>query len=143
MKISINRSVYTANSTIGQLFVDGKKVCDTLEDFARPPGAAKVYGRTAIPSGAYNVVVTHSPRFGRPLPLLIAVPGFEGVRIHPGNDANNTEGCILVGTYDKKKPDWVSDSRKAFNVLYNMIMDARANNERITITIEENHPGAA
>ncbi len=143
MRINLKRLVYSSTTTIGQLSVDGKKVCDTLEDVVRAPGAPKVWGRTAIPSGAYPVIVTWSPHFKRPLPLLVGVPNFEGVRIHAGNKAEDTEGCLLVGTYDKKTPNWISASREAFLTVQLLIDAAIARNESVIIVIEENHPGAA
>jgi hypothetical protein len=65
--------------------------------------------------GTYAVRLTMSPRFGRILPLLIDVPGFDGVRIHPGNTAADTEGCLLVGT--GRTEDTITGSRDAFNAL--------------------------
>ena len=93
MKIEVERKLYTEQSTIGELSIDGKFFCYTLEDTVRQPGV-KVYSKTAIPSGAYEVTLTHSPKFGRLMPLLNNVPNYVGVRIHSGNDANDTEGCL-------------------------------------------------
>ncbi len=140
MKLKLTRAVYSAESTIGALSIDGKPQCDTLEDVARPPGEAKVFGKTAIPSGVYQVVVTHSPHFGRDLPLLLNVPGFEGVRIHPGNTAADTEGCILLGKAGKT-PDFISDSRKAFDAFYPQL-EAAVKTGTVLLVIEDNHPGA-
>lgn len=86
--------------TIGKLYINDLYFCDTLEDVVRDiaaDGSGKVYGATAIPAGQYEVKLTYSPRFKRVLPLLCNVPFFTGVRIHAGNTANDTEGCILVG----------------------------------------------
>lgn len=80
--------------TVGRLYADGRYVCDTLEDEVRE---VKVAGRTAIPAGRYRVVVNVSPKFGRELPRLLDVPGFEGILIHRGNTPEDTAGCILVG----------------------------------------------
>jgi hypothetical protein len=94
MELKVLRKELTARSTIGELHVDGKFECFTLEDAVRP---VKIKGVTAIPAGAYEVVVNFSQRFQRPLPLLLNVPNFDGVRIHAGNTDADTEGCPLVG----------------------------------------------
>lgn len=90
----------------------------------------KVYGQTAIPAGTYQVVLNQSPRFKRVLPLLLNVPGFEGIRIHPGNKAEDTDGCILVG--DAPAPDWLGQSKVAFDRLFAKL---RLTTEPITIEI--------
>lgn len=127
MKLKLDRQTYTDKATVGRLYVDDKFECFTLEDVVRPK---KIYGETAIPTGTYKVVVTMSPRFKRKLPLLLDVPGFEGIRIHPGNTAEDTEGCILVGLSEGK--DRVNESRKAFQALYDKIVSA--GDVEITIT---------
>src|SRR3972149_10690167 len=95
MELLLQRKIFTDKSTIGELFVDGVFECFTLEDVVRDD--EKIKKVTAIPDGIYTVLVTWSPRFKRQLPLLIDVPGFDGIRIHPGNTADDTEGCLLVG----------------------------------------------
>ena len=100
MKLTLTRIAKRADYTIGRLADEkGEKICDTLEPTWRDykGGDKKVKGRSAVPEGTYRVVVTRSPRFGRYLPLLVGVPGFEGVRIHSGNTSRDTEGCMLVG----------------------------------------------
>ena len=108
-------------STIGQVLKDNVALCYTCEDLVREPDSGrpitsdpvtafsnlsawvatwKVPHETAIPSGRYRVIITDSQRFGRKLPILLDVPGFEGIRIHPGNNAADTEGCILPGLSD-------------------------------------------
>ena len=131
MKLTIERKWLTDKSTIGELSVDGSADCFTLEDVVRD--GEKVYGQTAIPAGSYNIVITHSPHFKRELPLLENVPGFEGVRIHAGNTAADTEGCILVGTH--KGPDVVFESRKAFDALFPKIQAALAAGDSVTLEI--------
>lgn len=96
MKIIVKRTFLGKDYTIGKMYLDGAYFCDTLEDTVRPAGH-KIYGETAIPAGKYKVIKTMSPRFKKLLPLICDVPGFAGVRIHAGNTAADTEGCILVG----------------------------------------------
>lgn len=127
MKLHVKRVAYTKKSTRGVLEVDGKFECYTLEDVVRDK---KIPGETAIPAGTYKVIINLSNRFKRPLPLLLEVPGFEGVRIHPGNTDKDTEGCLLVGqTYAQ---DFVGNSRAAFNALFAKMQKA----ESITLTID-------
>lgn len=133
MKLTLSRRWLDSACTIGQLLVDGAVQCYTLEDVVRPDGAPKVFGETAIPRGTYGVVITHSPHFGRDLPLLVNVPGFEGVRIHPGNVAADTEGCILVGM--DKLADSIGRSRLAFEPLFGRIAGALAAGSTVTIEV--------
>ena len=100
MKLVLIRHARRADYTIGRLEDEnGKKICDTLEPTWRDyrGGELKIPKKSAIPEGFYRVVVTKSQRFQKYLPLLVGVPGFEGVRIHAGNTSRDTEGCILVG----------------------------------------------
>lgn len=53
-------------------------------------------GKGAIPAGRYRVVVTHSPRFKKDLPLLVNVRGFDGIRIHGGTKPEHSAGCICI-----------------------------------------------
>ena len=100
MELILTRHARRADYTIGRLEDEnGKKICDTLEPIWRnyDGGEMKIPRKSAIPEGSYRVVVTKSRRFQKYLPLLVGVPGFEGVRIHAGNTSRDTEGCILVG----------------------------------------------
>lgn len=102
MELWLQREPTRGVATLGSLYVDGHRLCDTLEDPVRevpgqPVSAWKVPGDTAIPVGRYRVRWSWSPRFQRLSPELLEVPGFEGVRIHAGNLATDTDGCILVG----------------------------------------------
>ena len=135
MKLRLDRIFCTNECTIGELYVDSSYMTDTLEDRVRPEGE-KVYGKTAIPEGTYEVKLTHSPRFKKILPEILNVPNFSGIRIHTGNSSKDTEGCILVGTWDGEKEDWVSDSKIAFNKLMSLLEEATNNKEKITITVK-------
>lgn len=138
MRLKLERTWCGATCTIGTLYADGKAECFTLEDVVRevrdkPVSEWKVAGETAIPEGIYGVVVTPSNRFKRELPLLVNVPGFEGVRIHPGNTADDTEGCILVGV--AKTPTSVTNSRQAFDALFRKINESLGAGEQVTIEV--------
>lgn len=80
------------------------------------------------------MIVTPSVRFKRDLPLLVNVPGFGGVRIHPGNTDHDTDGCILVGL--AKGPDFVTESRRAFDQLFAKIKAALDAGEKITLEVK-------
>ncbi len=135
MELKLNRIFLGSSATIGELLVNDKHLCDTLEDRVRPEGE-KVYGKTAIPEGTYEVKLTHSPRFKKTLPEILNVPNFSGIRIHTGNSSKDTEGCILVGTWDGEKEDWVGNSRIAFDELMALLEEATNNKEKVTITVK-------
>ena len=108
------REEFTTESTVGKLHFrlspkDGWTwLCWTLEDVVReipgqPVTAWKIKRETAIPRGAYPIRVTYSNRFKTALPLLLDVPGFEGIRIHGGNTKADTEGCILVAHHHPRE----------------------------------------
>lgn len=127
--------------SIGNLFIDGKYFCDTCEDRCRDLydfmseqeiKAKKVYGETAIPYGTYKVIISYSPKFKKNLPLLCKVKGFEGIRIHSGNFAKDSLGCILVGKNTVK--GGVTESRKTMDALMKIL--TKDNKEEIFITIE-------
>jgi hypothetical protein len=137
VKLLLDRKEYDKDSTLGDLYLDGVFECVTLEDQVRE--GPKVKGETAIPEGTYEVLLTHSPRFKRTLPLLVDVPGFDGIRIHPGNTADDTEGCLLVGENVSNvsgKP-FLIHSRAAFDRLYQKLVAAAARREAMTIEIIE------
>ena len=138
MKLRLERQPSAHGATIGELTVDMVFECYTLEDEVReiegqPVEAWKVKGQTAIPRGSYNVVVSLSGRFNRDLPLLESVPGFAGIRIHPGNTSADTEGCILPGKGHTDRT--VTESRAAFNALFDKIKAALDAGDSVTIEI--------
>lgn len=153
MKLRIKRIAKKNEYTIGKLYINDKYFCDTLEDRDRGLQQSmsldvikkmKEYGSTAIPTGVYSVNMNIvSPRFknkspynnyqGR-VPRVMNVKGFEGVLIHIGNTAKDTEGCILVGK--NKKVGMVLDSTATFNALMQKyLVPARNKNESIILTI--------
>jgi hypothetical protein len=143
MELTLNRKVKSETTTLGQLLVNGHFTCYTLEDKDRdlvqtmkPADIAKikVFAKTAIPAGRYQVVITYSNRFKKDLPLLLNVPGYEGVRIHSGNKPEDTEGCILVG--NTQSTNWVGESRPAMLSLMAMLVQSYASKEQIFITIK-------
>lgn len=142
MQLLLRRKYKSESYTIGDLLVDGRFFCHTLEDAVRPLPAScpdtaagrpcrcrgKVYARTAIPAGRYRITLERSPRFGRVLPRLHGVPHFQGVLIHSGNTADDSAGCILVGRNTAKGR--VTESRRTSDAL-NALLDGAAD-----ITIE-------
>jgi hypothetical protein len=118
--IRVIREKRTKESTIGSMFINDKFFAYTLEDYDRDAnkdgdlndiGEKKVMHETAIPSGTYKVELTMSVRMKRLLPILYNVPGFEGIRIHSGNNKSHTSGCILVGY--QRGDDFIGTSKKA------------------------------
>lgn len=111
MKLKVIRETFTDESTIGKLYINDKYHCYTLEDKVRE---TKIPNVTAIPKGTYEVILNFSNRFQQVMPLLLNVPGFEGVRIHWGNYSKDTDGCILLG------------STKAVNMIGNSVTQYKA-----------------
>ena len=136
MELLLERKYLKAAYTIGCLSVDGTRLCDTLEDRVRDlVHEPKVSGDIAIPAGRYEVIVNHSPRFGRDLPRLLDVPGFEGILIHRGTTARDTSGCILVG--DNRQPGRVLNSAPYELRLTVLIREAAERGEQTFITITQ------
>ena len=128
MKIELVRIAFKSTYTIGKLYVDGKYFSDVLEDVDRGLDSSmteseilekKVKGETAIPTGHYVINITYSPKYKRMMPLLLDVKGFSGIRIHSGNTAKDTGGCLLVGK--NKKVGMVLESRDTYQRLFKMM----------------------
>lgn len=131
MELLLKRIAKKAEYTIGNLYIDGVRFCDTLEDTERE---TKIPGKTAIPAGRYRVIVNVSPKFKRELPRLLNVPGFEGILIHRGNTPEDTAGCILVG--ENKIKGKVINSTGYELKITGLIKDAIAKGETVCITIK-------
>ena len=153
MELTLLRRYKGVEYTIGTLSVNGQRFCDTLEDKVRDlnadgdlndEGEGKVYGKTAIPYGTYEITLDIvSPKFsqyrqykniGGKLPRLLNVSNFEGVLIHIGNSSADTNGCILVGENTVKGR--LTNSTNTFNRLYAKLLSAKVKGEKITITIK-------
>lgn len=142
MKIELIRTYNCKTYCIGHLYVDGKYVCDTIEDVDRGMTQTmpdvqlkklKVALQTAIPTGMYRVTLgVVSPKFsqkpyyrnfcGGRVPRLLNVPAFDGILIHMGSTEKSSAGCLIVG-YNTIKGR-VTDSQKAFEKLYNILCGA-------------------
>ena len=142
MELFLKREIFTDVSTIGVLSINGQFECYILEDKDRGLNSTmplseieklKVYGKTCIPYGRYEIDWTLSNRFKVYMPILLKVPGYEGIRIHKGNTEIDSLGCLLPGR--KKANNMISESTFATNQLYNKIQTAKSRREKIFITI--------
>ena len=146
MELLLKRIARRNGYTIGKLHVNGKYVCDVIEDqdmffYGKP----KMKGETAIPCGRYEITQNvFSNRFGNKtfyknlcggyLPRLLNVPQFDGVLIHCGNSSGDTEGCLLVGL--NKVVGKVVDSQKTFiKLMKDYLLPAKRKGEKDYITI--------
>lgn len=153
MQITVDRIAKKDTYTISNLYIDGTKFCNVLEDTDRglkqdmpldEIKKIKVHGKTAIPTGTYKVTLdVVSPKFskykqyafcGGKLPRLLDVPGYDGILIHIGNTAADTDGCLLVGKNNVVGK--VTESTVTFHALYDKLTEAAKRNEDITITIK-------
>ena len=155
MELTLKRIALRSEYTIGKLYVDGEYVCDTIEDTVRDldkdgkfaNGEVKIPGKTAIPYGRYEITMkVKSPKYSNftkyswakkydgYLPRLLNVPHFDGVLIHVGNSALDSEACVLVG--ENKVVGKVINSVNTFRRLMDeYLVPAKKRNERIVITI--------
>ena len=150
MKITVKREFFSETETLGSMYVNDKFFSYTLEDFDRKLkqnqssteiAHKKIYGKTAIASGDYRVILSISNRFGRLMPEVLNVKGFAGIRIHGGNTHLNTDGCILVAKhryFDKvsafgKIRNWIQGTMEG--QLTRTIQKAIDANEIVTLSI--------
>lgn len=143
MRIVLLRIANRPTYCIGKLYIDGVYFCDVLEDTDRGLDdkmteaeilKKKLKGQTAIPTGVYPVYITWSPKYKKPMPLIENVKGYSGIRIHSGNTAKDTEGCLLVGK--NKEVGKVLESRKTYNALFQILNET---DERIIIDIQRKY----
>jgi len=144
MELLLHRKILNENSTEGNLYIDGKWFCNTIEDKVRAaPGQwsykLKVYAKTAIPYGTYPVMVTWSNRFKRPMPGIFNVPDFEGIRIHWGTSELSSAGCIIVSYKDDDKNKKLIFDKKATEDLIKIISKAQKK-EKVYIKIVDKMP---
>lgn len=153
MKLEVQRFSSVSNSTLGILLditKEPKFLCYTLEDEFRE---IKVSGETRIPSGTYNITLRteggfdqrYTDKFGsdfnKGMLWVRDVPGFEYILIHIGNDAEDTEGCLLVGdsqTQNITRNGFIGSSTDAYKRIYPPIANAIENGENVTITYIDN-----
>ena len=153
MKLRVERRWKKETYTIGILYVDGVRFCETLEDKDRGLKqtdslsyikARKVYQETAIPTGTYEVAMNiTSPKYSASawywklcqgkVPRLINVPGWEGVLLHTGNTSLDTAGCLLTGR--NTKVGQLTESKVTYEKLYKKMKAAYDKGESITIEI--------
>lgn len=150
MELTLKRKYLKKGYTIGDLYIDGEWFCNTLEDEVRTLNSAadKVYGKTAIPYGRYQVAMNIiSPKFctmpfykevcqGR-VPRLLNVPFFDGILIHVADGSNGSDlvqGCIGIGL--NKIKGGLINGKQTFKELYSILIEAHEKVEQIYITIE-------
>lgn len=142
MEIKLHRKWRRKGYSIGILYINGQRICETLEDEDRglkqelslpTLKSMKVKGQTAIPVGTYQVLMTFSPKYKRIMPLVSNVPAYEGIRIHSGNTNRDTEGCILCGR--NTEVGKVTNSRYWTKKVTELIQQATDRKEQITIQI--------
>lgn len=154
LNIYIKREIKRDGYTISKLRMDESGYfCDILEPTDRgltqdmseaEIKAKKVKGKTAIPTGRYEVIWAYSPRlhdksyakpYGGKFPCIIGTKGFSGVLIHPGTTKADTEACLLPGMHTS--PGRVTDSQKAYKDFMDFyFVPAMKRGDKCYITIE-------
>lgn len=143
MELLVHRKTRTETSTIGDFSINGKFFSYCLEDKDRglhsdmtlaEIAKIKVHGQTAIPTGRYQVTKYFSPKHNAFVPLLLHVPGFDMVEIHSGNESDQTDGCLLLGsTIDA---NFVGNSRVTIARFYVIFFEALNKDEQVFITYQ-------
>lgn len=139
LDLFVARREGTHGFTGGHLYINQVFECFSLEDEVREvPGAPvsewKIKGQTAIPKGRYRIIISKSPRLGYATPEILNVPGYTAVRMHAGNTAKDTEGCILVGDEDPSD-GFMGKSRKAYDRVFGKINEAINTGGEVWITL--------
>lgn len=139
MEILTDRTFLGETYTIGQMYINGTYLNDTIEDTVRVLNSDKdkIKDKTAIPKGRYKVILSYSPRFKQILPEIIDVPYFKNIRIHAGNTEDDSSGCLIVG--ENKVKGKVINSKVTLQKLMNILTPAWESKEPIYITIIEKH----
>lgn len=141
-RLQLQREPSVNETTLGKLYDRGVYLCDILEDEIReqhgvPVAKWKVHSRTAIPAGTYQVTLEDSPRFGKNTLTLIGVEGYKYIRIHAGNDKDDTEGCLITG--ERNSNCTVKNSRISLAALKQRIVNDILGGEVVLMQIE--NPG--
>lgn len=139
MDVKLNRDLDLPTRTGGKVFINGEFFCYSCEDDVREvPGMSvedwKVVGKTAIPVGRYRLTLENSPKFGPDCPTVNDVPGFKYIRIHSGNNENDTEGCLLFG-YGRNTDGTINSSRLAITEFKRRMKEAVQKNEEVWLEI--------
>lgn len=124
----LQRFLYEKDTTIGMWKIRETFHCWTLEDKER---RVKIAGETAIPSGVYEIVLEVSPKFGL-VPTIKNVKNFDFIRVHGGNDKEDTKGCPLVG-YNLESPEHISNCKPALDKIIEVL---KSNGGKGIISIE-------
>lgn len=153
MEVLVDRKYKKDKYSIGYCYVNGQQFSNTMEDRDRgltqsmsekAIASKKIYGQTAIPTGRYEMRLSYSPKFASRawakkyngmIPEIMDVPGYSGIRIHPGSTAADTLGCILLGKNTKK--GMVTSSQDTFHeFMQKHFLPALKRGERVFITIK-------
>ncbi len=92
MKIEIVRNSINSKSITGELYVDGKYICKTLEK----PDNNNAKDNSAIPEGNYGGILRYDHHDKWRIEFTGTGPRTH-VQIHIGNTPDDTKGCVLVG----------------------------------------------